>query len=166
VLAVLGGSHRITLPEGRTLDVTIPAGLRDGQTIRLRGQGDAGWNGGEPGDILIDVAVEPHKVFRREDNDIHIDLPVTVAEAVLGAKVDVPTPTGLVTLTVPRHSDNGRKLRLRGRGVPAHQGDDAGDLYVTLRLVVGQPDAALEEALTAWAARHTADPRAHLMEGK
>ncbi len=166
VEAALGGSHRITLPEGRTLDVNIPAGLRDGQTIRLRGQGEAGWNAGEPGDLLIEVTVEPHKLFQREDNDIHIDLPVTVAEAVLGARVEVPTLTGPVALTVPRHSDNGRKLRLRGRGIPAHGSHAAGDLYVTLRLVVGEPDTALEEALTAWAARHSANPRAHLMEGK
>ena len=164
--AALGGTHRITLPEGRTLDVNIPAGLSDGQTIRLRGQGEAGWNGGQPGDLLIEVTVEPHKLFVRQEDDIHLDLPVTVAEAVLGAKVEVPTLTGPVSLTVPRHSDNGRKLRLRGRGVPAHGGHEAGDLYVTLRLVVGHPDAALEEALTAWSERHHDNPRAHLMEGK
>jgi DnaJ-class molecular chaperone len=163
--AALGGSRRITLPEGRSLDVAIPVGLEDGQTLRLRGQGHAGWNGGPPGDVLIEVSVAPHKLFRREGDDIHLELPITVAEAVLGAKVASPTLTGPVNLTVPRHSNAGRKLRLRGRGIPAHAGREAGDLYITLTLVTGQPDAALEEALKAWQERHSEDPRAGLMEG-
>ncbi len=160
--AVLGGSRRITLPEGRTLDVAIPPGLTDRQTLRLRGQGQAGWNGGPPGDVLIEVSVAPHSVFRREGNDIHLDLPVTVAEAVLGAKVAVPTLTGPVNLTIPPHSDAGKKLRLRGRGVPAHAGNAAGDLYVVLTLVTGAPDTELEAALRAWQDRHPEDPRAAL----
>jgi DnaJ-class molecular chaperone len=163
--AALGGSRRITLPEGRTLDVAIPVGLEDGQTLRLRGQGHAGWNGGPPGDVLIEVSVAPHKFFRREGQDIHLDLPVTAAEAVLGARVSAPTLTGPVTLSVPRHSDAGKKLRLRGRGIPAHAGHEAGDLYVTLALVTGQPDEALEEALRGWLDRHKDDPRAEMMEG-
>jgi DnaJ-class molecular chaperone len=162
--AALGGSHRITLPEGSSLDVTIPPGLRDGQTIRLRGKGHAGFNGGPAGDAMIEVSVEPHPFFRRDGDDIHIDLPVTVAEAVLGGKVNVPTLSGPVSLTVPHHSDAGRKLRLRGRGIPAHGDRTAGDLYVTLQLVAGPPDAALEDALRAWAERHPTDPRAHLQE--
>jgi DnaJ-class molecular chaperone len=165
VEAALGGSRRITLPEDRTLDVAIPVGLEDGQTLRLRGQGHAGWNGGPPGDILIEVSVAPHRVYRREGDDIHLNLPVNVAEAVLGAKVAVPTLTGPVNLTIPAHSDAGKRLRLRGRGIPEHAGRPAGDLYVTLTLVTGQPDAALEEALRAWLERHTEDPRANLMEG-
>jgi len=161
-LATSGGATRIILPDSRNLEVTIPAGTDDGQVLRLRGQGEAGWNGGPAGDLLIEVNVEPHAFFRREGDDIHIDLPVTVAEAVLGAKVTVPTLTGPVTLTVPRHSDHGKRLRLRGRGVPAHAGHAEGDLYVTLHLVVGKPDAALEQALVDWAARNPDDPRAHL----
>ena len=160
--AVLGGSRRITLPEGRSLDVAIPAGLTDGQTLRLRGQGQAGWNGGPPGDVLIEVTVSPHSDFRRDGDDIHLDLPVTAAEAILGAKVAVPTLTGPVNLTIPARSDAGRKLRLRGRGVPAHAGRPAGDLYVTLTLVTGTPDAELETALRAWMDRHPEDPRAAL----
>jgi DnaJ-class molecular chaperone len=162
--AALGGSRRMTLPEGRTLDVAIPPGLTDGQVLRLRGQGQAGWNGGAPGDALIEMTVAPHSVFRREGNDIHLDLPVTAAEAVLGAKVAVPTLTGPVTLTVPRHSDTGKSLRLRGRGIPAHGTRAAGDLYVRLTVVTGTPDAALEEALRAWMERHPEDPRAGLVE--
>ena len=165
VEAALGGSRRITLQEGKALEITIPVGTEDGQTLRLRGQGEAGWNGGPSGDLLIEISVAPHPVFRREGDDIHLDLPVTVAEAVLGAKVEVPTLTGPVSLTVPRHSDRGRRLRLRGRGIPAQGGRPAGDLYVTLQLVVGQPDQELEAALAAWAERHKEDPRAALMEG-
>jgi DnaJ-class molecular chaperone len=160
--AALGGSRRITLPEGRTLDVAIPVGLEDGQTLRLRGQGQAGWNGGPPGDVLIEVSVAPHKLFRRDGDDIHLDLPVTTAEAVLGAKVAAPTLAGPVNLTVPRHSNAGKILRLRGRGIPAHAGREAGDLFVTLTLVTGQPDEALEAALRAWQERHPENPRSNL----
>jgi DnaJ-class molecular chaperone len=163
--AALGGTRRITMPEGRGLDVAIPPGVRDGQTIRLRGQGHPGWNGGPPGDALIEVGVAPHAFFRRDGDDIHLELPVTVAEAVLGGKVDVPTLSGKVSLTVPPHSDAGRKLRLRGKGIPAHGQRPAGDLYVTLKLVVGTPDTELEDALRAWAERNSADPRAHMQEG-
>ncbi len=159
--AALGATRNITLPDGRGLDVTIPPGMEEGQALRLRGQGEAGWNGGPAGDALIEITVAPHPYFRREGVDIHLDLPVTVAEAVLGGKVKVPTLTGSVSVTVPRHSDAGRILRLRGRGIPAHAGHAAGDLYVRLALVTGTPDAALEQALQAWAARHASeDPRA------
>lgn len=162
VEAALGGVRHLTLPEIGAVDVNIPPGVRDGQTIRLRGKGHAGFNGGVPGDALIDVSVEPHKFFTRDGNDIHLDLPVTVAEAVLGAKVNVPTLTGPVSLTIPHHSDAGKKLRLRGKGIPAHGHRHAGDLYVTLRLVAPRPDEALEAALQAWSARHTINPRAHM----
>jgi DnaJ-class molecular chaperone len=155
--AIRGTQQRVTLPDGRALDVTIPAGVEDGQVLRLRGQGGAGWNGGRAGDALIEVAVEPHPFFRREGNDIHLDLPVTAAEAVLGARVAVPTPSGEVTMTIPRHSDAGRQLRLRGRGVP-----EKGDMYVSLRIVTGTPDAELEAALKAWSDRHPENPRAGL----
>ncbi len=160
--AALGASRRLTLPDGRTLDVTIPAGLESGQTLRLRGQGAAGWNGASPGDAMIDVDVADHAFFERRGDDIHLDLPVTAGEAALGAKVPVPTPAGTVTLSIPRHSDSGRQLRLRGRGIPAHAGRPAGDLYATLRVVLGTPDQALEEALAAYYERQPLDPRAHM----
>ncbi len=160
--AALGASRRLTLPDGRTLDVTIPAGLDSGQTLRLRGQGAAGWNGGAAGDALIEVDVAAHPFFERDGDDIHLDLPVTAAEAASGAKVAVPTPAGPVNLSIPRHSDAGRQLRLRGRGIPAHGGRPAGDLYVTLKLVLGTPDDALEAALRAYYDRHPLDPRAHM----
>ena len=162
--AAIGASRRLTLPDGRTLDVTIPVGLEDGQTLRLRGQGDAGWNGGPAGDALIEVDIIPHPYFRREGDDIHLELPVTAAEAALGAKIAVPTPAGPVNMSIPRHSDTGKQLRLRGRGIQAHAGKPAGDLYVTLKIVLGTPDTALEDALKAFYERHPIDPRQHLVE--
>ena len=160
--AALGASRRLTLPDGRTLDVAIPAGLESGQTLRLRGQGAAGWNGGQPGDALIEVDVADHPFFERDGDNIQLELPVTAGEAALGAKVAVPTPAGPVNLSIPRHSDSGRQLRLRGRGIPAHAGRPAGDLYVTLRIVLGVPDDALEAALAAYYERQPLDPRAHM----
>ncbi|MCK8787591.1 J domain-containing protein [Roseomonas sp. NAR14] len=158
--AVRGAKRRLTLPDGRDLDVNIPVGLTDGQVLRLRGQGSPGANGGPAGDAMIEVHIRPHRFFRREGNDIHLDLPVTYAEAVLGAKVSVPTPAGAVNMTVPPRSDTGKRLRLRGRGVPEHGGKPAGDLYVTLQLVLGEVDERLEEFLKGWAPAHETDPRA------
>ena len=163
LIAVAGGTRRRTLPDGRTLDVRIPPGLEDGQTLRLRGQGAAGRNGGSTGDALIQVSVSPHPFFRREGQTIYLDLPVTVREAVLGGRVSVPTPSGAVAMTVPPGSDSGRQLRLRGRGVPAHDGLEPGDLHVSLRIVIGQADAALEAFLKSWSPSTDADPRRTMM---
>jgi DnaJ-class molecular chaperone len=158
--AVNGATERLTLPTGETVDVRIPPGIEDGQSLRLRGKGDPGRNGGPDGDALIEVLVAPHPFYRRLGADLELDLPVTVAEAVLGAKVPVPTPRGEVTLTIPPQSDTGNRLRLRGRGVAEHGGKPAGDLYVTLRLVAGPADPALETALREWAGKHADwDPR-------
>ncbi len=158
--AVNGATERLTLPTGETVDVRIPPGIEDGQTLRLRGKGDPGRNGGPDGDALIEVAVAPHPFYRRAGRDVELDLPVTLAEAALGGKVPVPTPRGEVTLTIPAHSDAGTRLRLRGRGVAEGGGAPAGDLYVTLKLVAGPSDPALEDALRDWAGRHAAfDPR-------
>ncbi|MCU4159863.1 J domain-containing protein [Acidiphilium sp. AL] len=163
--AVNGATTRLTLPDGRTLDVRIPPGTEDGQILRLRGQGTAGWNGGPSGDALIEIHIAPHPIFRRDGNDIRLDLPVTLAEAVLGGPVEIPTPGGKVRMRVPPHSDTGTELRLRGRGVPAHAGQSEGDLYATLRVVVGQPDAALEAFLRDWKPEHPANPRAAMEPG-
>jgi DnaJ-class molecular chaperone len=160
---VNGATRRLTLPDGRTLDVKIPVGLEDGQTLRLRGQGSPGRNGGPAGDALIQIKVGEHPFFRREGNDIQLELPVTIQEAVLGARISVPTPAGSVAMTIPPRSDAGHKLRLRGRGVPAHGGMEAGDLYVTLRVVIGEPDPALEEFLRSWKPLHNTDPRRAMM---
>ena len=160
--AVNGATKRLTLPDGRSLDVKVPAGLQTGQTLRLRGKGGAGAGGGAAGDALIEVTVGEHPFFRREGDDVHLALPVTLREAGLGAKISAPTPRGPVTLTVPAGSDTGRQLRLRGRGVAAHGGRE-GDLYVTLRVTVGAPDAALAAFLRSWT-HEEPDPRRGMME--
>jgi DnaJ-class molecular chaperone len=162
--AVNGATRRLTLPDGRTLDVKIPPGTEDGHVLRLRAQGGAGSNGGPHGDALIQIHVNPHRFFTREGNDIRLDLPVSVSEAVLGGPIAVPTPQGPVRMTIPPQSDSGTRLRLRGRGVPARGKVAAGDLYATLRVVIGKPDAALEEFLRNWKPEQSANPR-QAMEG-
>jgi DnaJ-class molecular chaperone len=157
--AVKGASRRLTLPDGKTLDVNIPAGITDGQTLRLRGQGAPGLRGMAPGDALVEIKVEPHPFFRRADSNIEIEVPVTVAEAVLGGNVNVPTVSGPVSMTVPKGSDTGTVLRLRGKGVPAHGKTPAGDQLVTLKVVIGPKDSELEKFLKDWAAKRPFDPR-------
>ncbi len=159
VTSIAGSRQRLSLSPERSLDVSIPAGVRDGQILRLKGQGEAGLNGGPPGDALIEIRVAPHRFFRRDGDDIHLDLPVTLAEAVLGGKVTVPTPTGPVALTSPAQSNRGRVLRLRGKGAPRPEGG-AGDEYVTLRIVLPEAaDAELAAFLRDWAPKHPYDPR-------
>ena len=147
---ITGATRRLALPDGRTLDVRIPPGIEDGITLRLRGRGGTGRDGGPDGDALIEIRVLPDAQFRRVGRDIHIDLQVTLKEAVIGGKVPVPTPSGTVALTVPPDSDTGRQLRLRGKGVAAHGGHPAGDLYVTLRVSVGAVDDSLRNFLRNW----------------
>ena len=163
--AVTGATRRLTLPDGRTLDVKIPPGTTDGRTLRLRNQGTAGWNGGEAGDALIEVRVAPHRYFIRKGQDILLDLPVTITEAVLGGPVDVPTPGGPVSMRVPAGSDSGTRLRLRGRGVPGRSGEASGDLYATLRVEVGRSDPALDGFLRGWRPEHPLDPRRKMETG-
>ena len=159
-----GATERLTLPDGQALDVRIPPGLTDGQVLRLRGKGDPGLRGGPEGDALIEVSVFPHPVYRRGGNDLEMDLPVTFAEAVLGAKVDVPTPRGRVSLAIPARSETGARLRLRGRGVAAHGAEPAGDLYAVLRVVVGPVDDRLVAFLKEWSPPAGPDVRAGLGE--
>lgn len=159
--AAAGGTQRINLPDGRDLDVKIPAGLKDGQQIRLKGQGAPGRNNGPAGDILLTVSVAPHPWLSRTGNDLNMDLPVTLKEAVLGGKITVPTLTSPVSLTIPAGSNTGTVLRLKGRGVPAHGKEEAGNLYV--RLVVSlpeKPDPALKQFAEQWQTDY--DPRSKL----
>lgn len=142
--AVRGGTQRLTLPDGGSLDVRIPPGMETGQTLRLRGKGAPG---DPPGDALIEIEVGPHPLFRREGRDIHLDLPVTVSEAVLGGRVTVPTIDGPVNMTVPAGSSTGTRLRLRGRGVPASGSQPAGDAYATLRIMLAPNDPGLADYL-------------------
>jgi DnaJ-class molecular chaperone len=155
--AALGTKRRISLPDGKTLDVTIPPGHRDGQVLRLRGQGLPGFGGAPAGDALIEIGVAPHPFFRREGDDIHLDLPVTLQEAILGARVEVPTLAGNVALSIPPRSGPGTRLRLRSRGI------NGGHLFVTLTVVLpDQPEPALEEFLRTWTPAHKQDPRKDL----
>jgi len=148
--AVNGGNKRITLPDGQNLDVKIPPGTTDGDVLRLRGKGQPGRAGGPAGDALIEVSVAGHKLFRREERNIYLDWPISLKEAVLGAKITVPTPAGDVAMSVKPHTENGTELRLRGRGVPAHGHHHAGDLHVKLRVSIGPVDEKLEEFLKGW----------------
>ena len=148
--AVNGGSKRITLPDGQGMDVKIPPGTKEGDVLRLRGRGQPGRNGGPQGDALIEVHVAAHKFFRREEKNIYVELPISLKEAVLGSKITVPTPSGDVVMTVKPHTESGMEMRLRGKGVPAHGHQHAGDLHVKLNVVVGPVDEKLEEFLKEW----------------
>lgn len=148
------------MPSGRTLDVSIPAGVEDGQQIRLRGLGQAGPVGAEPGDALVTVRIAPHPHFRVEGRDLRLDLPVTLYEATLGARVPVPTLTGTVELAVPPGSNGGRVLRLRGKGLPAADSKPAGDLYVSLKVMLPEAlDADFEALMKKWRDGKPYDPR-------
>src|SRR5258706_6565320 len=116
-IAATGGKQRLALSPDEWLDVTIPPGIEEGQILRLKGKGGPGFGGGPAGDALIEGHIAPHPFFRREGDDIHMELPVSLAEAVLGARVAVPTVTGPVTMTIPTGSDTGEQQRLRGNGV-------------------------------------------------
>jgi DnaJ-class molecular chaperone len=160
--ALNGATKRITLPDGGTLDVAMPPGTRDKQVLRLRGKGGPGLGGGPPGDALVEIEVEPHKFFTRKGDDIHLELPISLPEAVLGAKLDVPTPTGAVRMTVPKGANTGTVLRLRGKGAPRSD-KTHGDEYVTLKIVLPQqPDSELEEFAQRWQAGQGQNPRQHL----
>ena len=158
--AARGTTRRISLPSGKTLDVRIPAGIEDGQTIRLKGQGEAGPMGGETGDALIEVSIDAHPHFSRDGDDIHLELPVTLQEAVLGSKISVPTIDGPVSLTVPKGSNSGRKLRLKGRGIGKSGAEGRGDQYVSLKVTLPEPpDEALTEFIESWGPEHLYDVR-------
>jgi len=159
VEAAAGGKKRLSLSPDNWLDVTIPPGIDEGQVLRLKGKGGEGIGGAPAGDALIEIHILPHPRFRRDGNNILLDLPVSVAEAVLGARISVPTVTGPVTMTVPKGSDSGTQLRLRGKGIQ-RRGGPAGDQIVTLRVIIGDSgDPELAAFLETWAERHKTDPR-------
>jgi DnaJ-class molecular chaperone len=148
--AINGGKRQITLPDGSALDVNIPPGTRDGQILRLRGKGRPGMGGGSPGDALVEIEVRPHRIFTRKGDDIHVDLPISLGEAVLGGKVKAPTPSGPVTMTVPKWANTGTVLRLRGKGVPRIDGS-RGDEFVMLKVMLPEkPDPELEKFVAQW----------------
>lgn len=148
--AVNGAKKQLTLADGETLDVTIPSGTRSGQILRLRGKGRPGIGGGPPGDALIEVEMRPHPLFRRKDDDIHVEVPVPLADAVLGGKVSVQTPTGTVAMTIPKWSNTGTVLRLKGKGVPRADAS-RGDEYVKIKVMLPEkPDPEMERLIAQW----------------
>jgi DnaJ-class molecular chaperone len=157
--AINGGKQQLTLPDGSVLDVTIPPGTNDGQALRLRGKGRPGIGGGPSGDALIEIEVRPHPLFTRKGDDIYVELPISLREAVLGGKVNVPTPSGAVAMTVPRWANTGTRLRLKGRGAPRADGT-RGDEYVTLKVMLPErPDPELEKFIAQWRPATARNPR-------
>lgn len=146
--ALKGAKKRVTMPDGKTLDLSVPAGLEDGQTLRLKGQGEKGPGGA--GDVYVEVKVKPHPLFERKGDDIYIEAPITLKEAVLGGKITAPTIAGDVSVNVPKNSSSGTVLRLKGRGAPKKSGG-AGDQYVKLKIVLPEGgDKELEEFVKTW----------------
>jgi DnaJ-class molecular chaperone len=159
--AVRGGEKRVRLPTGKELNVKIPAGVTEGQQIRLRGQGETA-QGHPPGDLLITVNIAPHPFFKVDGSDIRVDLPITLYEAVLGGKVRVPTLGGAVELSIPKNTSSGRTFRLKGKGLPK-TGGTTGDLFVTTRIVLPDGnDADLEALMQKWRDGHPYNPRSDL----
>ena len=156
--AAHGGTRRLELPIGKEVEFKIPPGIADGQQIRLRGQGMPAPHGGPPGDVLITVSVAPHPLFKLEGQNLRLELPVALYEAVLGAKVRVPTLDGAVQLSIPPNTSSGRVFRLKGKGLPGKPA--AGDLYATVKIILPDgKDAELEELMKKWRDEKPYDPR-------
>jgi DnaJ-class molecular chaperone len=159
-MAAAGGSARVTLPTGKTLDVAIPVGVEEGKQIRLRGQGQPGARNGPAGDALVTIRYAPHPLFKVEGRDLRLDLPITLYEAVLGGKVRAPTLAGEVEIAIPQGASSGRILRLRGKGLPAVGEGRHGDLLATLRIVLpADSDPELLGLMRRWRDEKPYDPR-------
>jgi DnaJ-class molecular chaperone len=157
--AALGATKRVTLPTGGPLDLTVPAGVGDGQVLRLKGKGARGPGAAEPGDALVEIRVRPHAHFKRQDDDILLEIPVTIDEAVLGAKVEVPTLSGRVQLTIPKGTSSGRVFRLKGKGIRSAGKPEAGDQLVTVRIVLPETiDDSLAYFFSEWRQKNRYDP--------
>ncbi|MFL6819826.1 MAG: DnaJ C-terminal domain-containing protein [Bradyrhizobium sp.] len=160
--AVQGVEKRVRLPTGKELNVKIPPGVVAGQQIRLKGQGESA-PGHRPGDLLITVSIAPHPYFKVDGNDLRVDLPITLYEAVLGGKVRVPTVGSAVDLSIPKNTSSGRTFRLKGKGLPKPTGT-AGDLFVTTRIMLPNGnDAQLEALMQKWRDEHPYNPRSDLI---
>jgi DnaJ-class molecular chaperone len=159
--AAKGGEKRVRLPTGKELNVKIPAGVASGQQIRLKGQGETA-AGHPPGDLLITVNIAPHGFFKLDGSDLRLELPITLYEAVLGGKVRVPTLASAVELSIPKNTSSGRTFRLKGKGMSNKTGG-AGDLYVTIRIILPDGnDAELEALMQKWREQHPYNPRSDL----
>lgn len=163
VEAVSGIKKRVTLSDGKVVNLTIPPATEDGTVLRLKGQGKPASGALPAGDAYLELNVEPHTHFTREGDDILLDLPITLQEAILGASVTVPTVHGSVSLKIPKGSNGGKRMRLRGKGVPAKGGGEPGDQYVTLRVMLPENvDADLTQFIEKWGATHAYNPRKSL----
>lgn len=157
--SVLGGKKRVTMPDGKTLDINIPAGIEDGQKLRLKGQGGQGSVHTAAGDAYVEVHIRPHPLFTRKGKDIHIEVPIGIHESAIGGKIQVPTIHGAIETALPKGASTGTTLRLKGRGIKG------GDQYIRLKLVMPETvDKELEEYLRKWATTHAYNPR-RSMEG-
>jgi DnaJ-class molecular chaperone len=157
--AVLGSRKRVTMPEGGQLDLNVPEGVTDGQVLRLKGKGGPGVRGGEPGDALVEIRVRAHPYFKRQGDDILVEIPVTIDEAVLGGRIEVPTAAGRVSLTLPKGTSSGRAFRLKGKGVRNPASGASGDQIVTVKIVLPETiDDSLAYFLTEWKKKHAYDP--------
>lgn len=162
--AAKGAKRTVTLPEGKTLQVTIPEGAQDRQMLRLKGKGMPGYGGGPPGDAYVELHIEPHPFFYRKDDNIHVEVPVTLKEAVLGAQIEVPTIGQPVTMTIPKGSNTGTTLRLRGRGVHNRKTGQRGHQLITLKVVLpATEEPELVAFLEAWQPKNAQDPRKEML---
>lgn len=157
--SIEGTKKRVTIPEGGVIDIGVPQGVSDGQVLRLRGKGSPGLGGGEAGDALVEIKVRPHAFFRREGDNILCELPITIDEAVLGDKVEIPTISGRVQLTVPKGTSSGQVLKLKGKGVRNPQTLSVGDQLVTIKIVMPEKiDDALAYFFNEWRLKNKYDP--------
>lgn len=155
--AAQGTKKRVTMPGGNMLDLTVPAGVKPGQVLRLSGKGQAG-TGGPPGDALVEIKVRPHATFERDGDDIVVELPITLDEGVLGAKIEVQTISGRIALTLPKGTSSGQMFRLKGKGIPNPTSRRTGDQIVRVKIAMPDViDAELEEFLTEWRKTHGYD---------
>ena len=158
--AAVGAKKRLRLADGKTLEVALPAGAEEGQTLRLKGQGMAGLGGAPAGDAYIEVHIEAHRFFTRKDNNVHLELPVTLQEAVMGAGIEAPTVHGPVSVKIPPGSNTGTTLRLKGKGVVDRKTGQKGDQYMKLKVVLpDKPDEELTGFVRRWSESHAYDPR-------
>lgn len=163
--AANGAVRAITLPEGKTLQVKVPEGADDRQMLRLTGQGMPGFGGGPAGDALVELHVQPHPFFHRKDDNIHVDVPVTLKEAVLGARINVPTISGPVAMTIPKGANTGQTLRLRDKGILNRKTGQRGHQLTTLKVVLPAGDEPeLAAFLETWQPTSRDEPRREMLK--
>jgi DnaJ-class molecular chaperone len=163
--AVNGTKKRVQFPDNETLDIQVPSGVESGQTLRLKHKGGPGAGRGEPGDALIELKVAPHPLFGRDGDNITLEVPISLHEAVLGARIEVPTIDGRVTVSVPKGASSGQVLRLRGKGVKNNRSHSQGDQLITLKIVLPvSVDGELERFMNDWGEKHPYDPRTRFRE--